>query len=472
MATILEALAIAARHQQAGRLQLAEQICRNILAVEQNQPQAWHLLGVVSAQFGKHQAAVECIRRALAIQPDWAAAHNNLGSMLSDQARLDEAVICLRRALELRPDFAEAYNNLGIALKKQGKLDEAVACYRRALELSPDDAKAHYNLGIVLQDQRKLDAAVACYRRTLELKPDLAEAHNNLGNALRDRGELDEAVACHRRALELKPDYAEASSNLGNVFKDQGKLDEAAACYRQAVQLELRSVLGGQGQPAASTRPRNAEKHNSLGMAFAGLAAIFQSRLPDDDVLAMRQLLAEPSPRGDGRTALQYGLAQVLDARGDYDAAALHLAEANAARLAALKERNRDYRSAGFESFIGGMLATFTPQFFARVSGFGLETELPVFVVGLPRSGTTLVEQILASHSRVFGAGELHYCEETFQSLPKVMNRNDTSLGCLPDLDRETTLLLPSGMQSGYGLSTGRPCASWTRCSRITSTSV
>ena len=84
------------------------------------------------------------------------------------------------------------------------------------------------------------------------------------------------------------------------------------------------------------------------------------------------------------------------------------------------------------------MLATFTPQFFARASGFGLETEQPVFIVGLPRSGTTLVEQILASHSRVFGAGELRYCDETFQSLPKAMNRNDTPFDCLPDLDRET----------------------------------
>ena len=85
------------------------------------------------------------------------------------------------------------------------------------------------------------------------------------------------------------------------------------------------------------------------------------------------------------------------------------------------------------------MLAAFTPQFFARVSGFGLETEQPVFIVGLPRSGTTLVEQILASHSQVFGAGELHYCDETFQLLPEAMNRHDTPLQCLLDLDRKTT---------------------------------
>ena len=100
------------------------------------------------------------------------------------------------------------------------------------------------------------------------------------------------------------------------------------------------------------------------------------------------------------------------------------------------------YDPARYASFVDSLLATFTPPFFARTGGFGLETELPVFIVGLPRSGTTLVEQILASHTQAFGAGELHYCDETFEALPGALQRNDTPLACLPDLDRETARLL------------------------------
>ena len=288
MATISEALAMAVQHQQAGRLQAAEQIYRQILRADPNQADALHLLGVLAYQMGKHEIAAEyigraigfngnaaafhnnlgeayramhrlpeaiaCYRRALDLQPDFAEAHNNLGNALSDQGKLDDAVARYRRALELKPDYAEAHNNLGLAFKGQGKLEEAVACYRRAMDLKPDYAAAHSHLGNALTDQGMLDEAVACCRRALELKPDYAEAHNHLGNAFRDQGKLDEAVVCYCRALELRPDYAEAHNNLGVAFMDQRKLDEAVACCRRALEL----------------KPDYAAAHNNLGLAFKG----------------------------------------------------------------------------------------------------------------------------------------------------------------------------------------------------------
>jgi predicted O-linked N-acetylglucosamine transferase (SPINDLY family) len=238
MATIAEALAIAIQHHQAGRLQAAEQIYRQILAVEPNHADAWHLLGVMAYQAGKHEAAVEHIKRAIGLNGNAAAFHYNLGNAFKDQGKLDEAVACWRRVLELEPDYAEAHVNLGVAFSAQGKPDQAAACHRRALELKPDFAAAHYNLGVALNDRGKPDDAIACWRRALELKPDHAAAHNNLGAALNDRGKPDEAIARCRRALELKPDYAEAHGNLGNAFRDQGELDEAIACYRRALELK------------------------------------------------------------------------------------------------------------------------------------------------------------------------------------------------------------------------------------------
>jgi predicted O-linked N-acetylglucosamine transferase (SPINDLY family) len=238
MATLFEALSTAVQHHQAGRLQAAEQLYRQILEVLPNQPDAHHLLGVLVSQLGKRELAIQYIQRAIALQGDAFAYHNNLGGVYHGLQRFAEAAACFRRALELKPDFAPAHYNLGNTLKDQGQRDEALACYRRALELDPNYTDAHFNLGAVLKEQGALPEAVACYRRALQLKPDYAEVHSNLGNALREQGNLGEAVGSYRRALELKPDYAEAHSNLGNVLKDLGQLDEALACYRRALELK------------------------------------------------------------------------------------------------------------------------------------------------------------------------------------------------------------------------------------------
>ena len=369
-------------------------------------------------QIGKHEIAVEYIGRAITLKGNAVAYHNNLGGANYALRRIPEAVACYRRALELEPGFAEAHDNLGNALKDQGKLDEAVACYRRALELKPDCVGAHNNLGTALQDQGKLDEAVACYRRAVELKPDFAEAHNNLGNALKGQGKLDEAVACYRRALELKPDFAEVHNNLGNALQDQGKLDEAVACYRRAVELKPDYVdahynLGNALEEIGDFRGaedcfRAALRHNSrFAFAHYKLAELLGGKLPEQDLAAQRQLLEETELTDAQRLLLHFGLAQVLDARGEYAEAAEHLDQGNALQLSEWRKRGREYDPQEYEFFVTRMIEVCTPDFFERVRGFGLESELPVFIVGLPRSGTTLIEQILASHSQVFGAGEI-----------------------------------------------------------------
>ncbi len=252
MATISEALAIAIQHHQGGRLKAAEQVYRQILAVEPNQADAIHLLGLIAHQAGKLDEALVCYRRAVELKPDYAEAYNNLGAACQQQGKLDEALASCRRAAELKPDYVEAHYNLGNLLRDQGNLAEAIACYRRAVELKPGFVEAHSNLGVCLKEQGKFEEALACCRRVVDLKPDFAEAHNNLGVALKDQGDLQEALSCYHRAVELKPEFAEAHNNLGVAFKEQGKLDEAIACCRRAVEL----------------KPEYAEAHNNLGVAF------------------------------------------------------------------------------------------------------------------------------------------------------------------------------------------------------------
>jgi tetratricopeptide (TPR) repeat protein len=452
MATISEAWAIAIEHHQAGRLQAAERIYRQILQVQPNHADALHCLGVIASQVGKHEVAVEYIGRAIGLKGSAAAFHNNLGKVYLALRRIPDAVTCCHRALELEPEYAEAHNNLGAALSGQGKLDEATACFRRALVLKPDLAEAHNNLGNALKDQGKRDEAVACYRQALELKPDFAEAHYQLGNALKDQGKLDEAVACYRRVLVLKPDFAEAQINLGNALNGQGKLDEALACYRRTLELkpdyaEAHSNLGGLLEELGDIRGaencfRAALRHDCrLAFAHYQLAALLRGNLPHEDLVAQRRLLEETTLTDVQRLFLHFGLGQVLDARGEYAEAAEHLDRANALQRSEWRKGGREYDPKERESLVTRVIAAFTPDFFQRVRGFGLESELPVFVVGLPRSGTTLVEQILASHSQVFGAGEIKLSVDTMAALGG--DRADLFEG-LNRLDRATARRLAS----------------------------
>jgi tetratricopeptide (TPR) repeat protein len=242
MINIPEALALAVNAHQAGNLPRAEALYRQILQADPNQPDAWHLLGVIAQQVGQSAAAVECIGRAIQLNPVAAAYHNNLGEAYRGLERLDEALACYRRALALDPTQADATYNLnlqvGNILQAQGKLEEAADCYRRAIEAKPTLAAPHFNLGNTIRELGRILEAIDCYRRAVQLQPDLAEAHNNLGSVLLDEGQLAEAGACFQRALEIRPDYVEAHSNAGSLFLEQGKYDEAVSHCRRALELQ------------------------------------------------------------------------------------------------------------------------------------------------------------------------------------------------------------------------------------------
>jgi tetratricopeptide (TPR) repeat protein len=418
MATISEALALAVRHHQAGRLQAAEEIYRQILRVEPKEAHAWHFLGAIAHQMGNEAAALEYIARAIALKGNVAAFHVNLGEVHRAGGRISKALACYRRAMQLDPRYAEAHYNLGNLFKEQGKPDKALACYRRAIELKPDFTEAHNNLGVTLKDLGRLDEAVCCYRRALELNPDYVQAHYNLGNLLSLQGKLDEALACYRRALELKPDFAEAYHSLGIALEELGDLAGAEDCFRAAL------------------------RHNPGFVAVHyKLAELLGGKLPQHDLDAQRRLLEETDLAGAQRLLLHFGLARALDAQGEYAEAARHLDQANSLEEAEWRKCGQQYDPADHKSLVTRLIAVCTPEFFGRVRGFGSQSQLPVFVVGLPRSGTTLIEQILAGHSQVFGAGEIKLVSDTMAALG---GQGADFVEGLGRLDRQTAARLAS----------------------------
>jgi tetratricopeptide (TPR) repeat protein len=410
------------------------------------------ILDLADAQLhcGRFLEATAGYRRALEIEPELAEVHNNLGNALHGAGQLGEAVTSFRRALAIKPHFAEAHSNLGNALRGLGLLRDALASYRHALAVKPDFAQAHNNIGNALRDLGRLDDAVTSYRRALDINPNFAEAHSNLGNALRDLGRLYQALASYRCALEIEPQLAEAHNNLGNVLLDLMQLSEAAASYRQALALRpgyvhahtaLAMVLRLQGRAAAAEAscrraleiaPNSAESiaflaeiHADRGdfaeadallkraldidpelpAAWAGIAHYRRMEGGDPAWLAAAQRLASKNLPLRHQIYLRFAIGKYFDDAKAYEQAfhSYRLANELSKNYGATYDRSRSTGQ------VDHITDAYDQQWLRQAPIQSARSNRPIFVVGMPRSGTTLAEQILASHPAVFGAGELPF---------------------------------------------------------------
>lgn len=342
---------------------------------------AWKILGATLQKQGKD--SLSALRKAAELLPDDAEVHYNLGNTLLMLGRPDEAVASYRRALQIRPDDAEAHYNLANTLLMLGRPDEAEAGYRRALQIKPGNAAAHYNLGNLLQDRNRLEEAEASYRRALQIKPDSADIHTNLGNILQDMDRLDEAEASFRQALQIKPDHAEAHSNLGKLLMDRGRLDEAEASFQRALQIRPDYLIVRLS--LALARKAKADDENLAALIAAEQAA---------------RNSATPLPAEEA-VLLHFALGKCYDDIGSHEKAFPHFLEGNRLKRATLAF-DPDQVARHFAS----IMQNFDKAALDRLRG-GNPSHLPIFILGMPRSGTTLVEQIVSSCPGVHGAGEL-----------------------------------------------------------------
>ncbi|MDP9172419.1 MAG: tetratricopeptide repeat protein [Planctomycetota bacterium] len=236
--TTQQAIDLGIDHHRAGRLSDAEGIYRQVLALEPNNAQAIHLLGLVAYNVGRNDVALQLMQQAVAIDPALLQGYGNMGLVLAAMGRGDEAIAVYRHALSLQPDYTEAMNNLGVVLYERKELAEAIACYRRALAIKPDYDHAINNLGNALSENGQVEEAFACYERVIKLSPNYADAYNNMGDIFVERNRLDDAIGYFQKACALRPDYAEAFSNLGNVMYRKCRMEEAVAYNRRAIALK------------------------------------------------------------------------------------------------------------------------------------------------------------------------------------------------------------------------------------------
>jgi tetratricopeptide (TPR) repeat protein len=387
---------------------------KRALAINPDYPDALCNLGIAYYEQDKFEDALACYDRAIALRPEFVEANSNRGNALRALKRLDEAMTAYRRALDLRPDFADAWNNLGTTLRDLKKLDEAATAYRKALTLKPDDPEVLDSLALALKDLHREDEAETMLRRSLAIEPRnektllylstiVLDAHktdeaaslieqafalnpnnhdvlNSMGRIAFEQGDLDAALAHHRRALELRPDLADALNNMGNVLKELGRLDEARDAYLKSLALDPK-----------------------ITVVYVNLADSTKFT-PDDPHLAAMEALergSEPLSNTD-RLQLDFALAKAYADIKDHKRSFEHLLRANAGKRAQIQ-----YEEPAVLALFDRIEAVFTPALISQKAAVGDPSRVPIFVMGMPRSGTTLVEQIIASHPDVHGAGEL-----------------------------------------------------------------
>jgi tetratricopeptide (TPR) repeat protein len=456
MLPIPQRFALAVQHHEAGRRAEAEALYRSILQEAPNHPHALHLLGVLAHQAGRPQEAFELIRQALALHGPHPAFHSNLAAVCLALGLLNDAVIHSREAVRLQPNFADAHNNLGVALRRLGRYAEAESAFRTALYLNPRDPNARSNLGAVLQRQEKLAEALAVLEEAVRLNPTHAQTHNDLGGALLAAGRAEAAASHLREAIRLRPNFAEAYSNLGLALRDLDQVDEAMRCFRESVRINpnypvahnnLGFILEAKGRIdeaiAEFRESLRLDPNNSQALAsLSGFLTTGQFRFSDEERQRMQALAARTDLPSDDLCRLHFALGRVHDKAREHDPAFEHFRRANELRRELMARRGAVYDPEAFRRQVDRLIAFFTPDWFARVRSFGSESDLPIFVVGMMRSGTTLAEQILASHPRVHGAGELRDIGRIVDSLPQRLGATEEYPECLQRLDAPTAQTL------------------------------
>jgi len=301
------------------------------------------------------------------------------GSRSLALGRLDDAVAALTRAVDLRPDHADALDALGVALAELGRPAEALAYYERALAANPRTAAVAFHLGNALLALDRLPEASRAFEQALELDGRFAAARNGLGAVLARQGDADGAAAAFHAALALDPAFGDAACNLGRILLEAGRVDEAVTWFERAIELN----------PANSSYYLQYVRSRSEPLDARRLAALEALSAPGRGLT--------PAARID----VHFGLAKAYEDAQRNDDAFRQLALGNA-----LKRAEIAYNEAAELGFFGALERTIDAPLIESLRPYGNPSERPIFVFGMARSGSTLVEQILAAHPAVAAAGE------------------------------------------------------------------
>jgi tetratricopeptide (TPR) repeat protein len=402
---------------RAGRLSAAAELLRQVLATAPDHLESLEKLAIVSFQLGEPEGAEMLLKQAVSLHPKNESVWNNLGVVLEARGGFAEADECYQRAISLKPQQSMLHFNRGNNLRSLGRWDEAEASFRQCIALDAGHAHARHNLGALLKERGERREAEQLFRETIALDPEMVDAHVNLGSTLQALGRDDEALACYGEALRLQPGYADAMAGEISVLDRLGRVQEAKERIR----------------PLLNAAPDNADAI----ITFASL--VRGSGDEDRAIAALQSLLNRNDLLATKREATLFALGKLCDVRGRFEEAFGYYHAANQVRPSAFDLH-------AFREHCAAIREAFTKESLRHLPHARNDSSLPIFVVGMPRSGTSLIEQIIASHPDAFGAGELDWLDRTAEALPSSHPDGifDLSLRALDTMAAEYLALLRS----------------------------
>jgi tetratricopeptide (TPR) repeat protein len=419
--------------RQRGKLQEAGIALREALHINPKNHQALNNLGILHYDRREFQEAVACYEKAAAAARNYPEAYNNMGNALRALGRQDEAIDAYQKAILLRANYPEAYNNMASVLRDQGQLPEAEHAYRKAISQRRDYLEAYVNLAMLLDSNDRSDEALRVLGDALNIR------QNHLGTLIQvariqlRKTNFEQAEQAARLAIKIDPQSYDALALLGHVLHETDRLQAAVAAFEAALRLkptliEVSSVYAvclkslGRLEEAKTQFEKTLEMAPSAYGVYANLGDL-QKFTPDDPhLLAMERIMAEAADPGSDRyMALHFALGKAYDDIGQYEKAFQHFKTGTALKRAKLK-----YEESQTLGFMDSIREVFSAELMKNPPIPGSKSEVPVFIVGMPRSGSTLVEQVLSNHPDAFGAGEikefsrqLNMMRGRFPGLPK-----------------------------------------------------
>ena len=342
----------------------------------------WNILGAANLGLKKLEEAEVCFKRSIQLKSNFFESQNSLGAVLQSQGKLQEAVLVYKKAISLKPDYAEAYYNLGNTFQAQGKSQEAIAAYENAISIRPQYAEAYNAIGMIDYSKSNFRQAEIKLNKAISLRPDYIKPYIYLGNIFKDQGKLKEAIALYKKALSIEPKSSDARNNLGLALQDLGNLSDAILSYEGAISLE----------------PENTEAHRNLSQIKKYVKS-------DKHIGQMERLLYSEYIDTKGQCNLFFALAKAYQDFGELAIAFGYLKEGNK-----IGKKLLSYEICQDEVIFRSLKASAKNLHKCAVRDYMDSHKIkPIFILGMPRSGTTLVEQIISSHSKIYGGGELEF---------------------------------------------------------------
>ena len=339
---------------------------------------------------GEYHQVLDQIDQILKVFPNSDLLHNIKGMVKACLKQFDSAIDSYKKAIEIKPGYAEAYNNLGNAFQDKNDIKAAIKSYQQALKIKPDYVEAYYNLGIAHKNNGDLENAIKSYQKAREIDPAHVETLYNLGNDLKTNGDLQEAMECYEQALRNKPDYVEALNNMGHALEENGYAQEAFKNYEKAIKIN----------------PNDAGTHFNLSKMKS-----YTER--DEQFVRMQKIYDDQKITDEQRCHICFALAKAHEDFKDYTNSFTFLKQGN--------ELRKKLLSYDIDNAI--KLFKNLKKSYPNLKKNALLTieksrgPKPIFILGMPRSGTTLVEQIISAHSEVTGAGELSYVAQLGETM-------------------------------------------------------